>query len=185
MLMADTMAVFFVVLGLTLAFVSLALLARGLWPNAVRVSTERTRRGLVLPFVVGFPVALVPIASSIALAKLGGPIGTIIGATVLSATVFHSFIGVAGLATCIGERLASASDAHRPWRATLRGGVVLALSGLLPIVGWFVLLPVAFVIGAGAATIALIRRLIPAEPSPDSNSTELGFPTVTAEPARQ
>lgn len=185
MLMADTMAVFFVVLGLTLALVSLALLARGLWPNAVRIATDRTRRGLVFPFLVGLPVAAIPIAIAITLAKLGGPIGTITGAVILSATVFHAFIGVAGLATCIGERLASESDAARPWRATLRGGAVLALSGLLPVVGWFVLLPSVFIIGAGAATIAFVQRLVQAAKASEPTAAEIGFPTPTAEPARQ
>ena len=57
MLMADTMAVFFVVLGLTLALVSLTLLTRGLWPDAVHAATQRAHRGFVVPVLIGIPVA--------------------------------------------------------------------------------------------------------------------------------
>lgn len=185
MLMADTMAVFFVILGLTLALVSLSLLARGLWPDAVRITTERIERGLVVPFLVGLPLALIPLLSAALLAKLGGPIGTILGAVVLSATVFHGFIGVAGLATCIGQRLGSASDAGRPWRATLRGSIVVVLSGLLPIVGWFVLVPMAFIIGSGAATIALVRRALGSRAQSVPDSPELVFGTPSPGTGRQ
>ena len=48
MLMADTMAVFFVILGLVIALVSLIVLVRGLWPVAVRASADR----LLLPVPV-------------------------------------------------------------------------------------------------------------------------------------
>ena len=64
---------------------------------------------------------------------------------------------MAGLATVVGERLPSPADAQCPWKATIRGGIVLELSYLLPFLGWFVLLPVSIIIGAGATTRALIR----------------------------
>lgn len=185
MLMADTMAVFFVVLGLTLALVSLSLLARGLWPDAVRITTDRIERGLVVPFLVGIPIAFIPLLAAVVLAKLGGPAGVVVGAVVLSATVFHGFIGVAGLATCVGQRLASASDVSRPWRATLRGSVVLVLSGLLPVVGWFVLLPIAFITGSGAATIALVRKALGSRFHSVPDSPELVFGTPSPGSTRQ
>lgn len=184
MLMADTMAVFFVILGLALALVSLTLLVRGLWPRAVRISTERIERGLVVPLLVGLPIAFVPIFAAAVSAKLGGPIGTIAGAVILSITVFHAFIGIAGLATCIGQRLASSSDVHRPWRATMRGAVVIVLAGLLPIIGWFVLLPLVFALGTGAASIALARTAMAAVARPTlPEPTEAVF--GPPEPARQ
>lgn len=185
MLMADTMAVFFVVLGLTLALVSLTLLTRGLWPEAVRVATDRVERGLILPFLIGLPVVAIPVLIGLVLVKLGGPIGTVLGVVVLSATIFHAFIGVAGLATCIGQRLSSATDASRPWRATLRGASILALAGLLPILGWFVLLPIAFLIGAGAATVALVRRAMQSRFRSVPDSPELVFGTPSTGTARQ
>jgi len=67
---------------------------------------------------------------------------------------------VAGLVTGIGKRLATPIDSEQPWRATLRGGIVLELSFLLPILGWFVILPISVTIGCGAACIALLRKIL-------------------------
>jgi hypothetical protein len=60
----------------------------------------------------------------------------------------------------IGERLASSIDIGQPWRATLRGGVAMELAYLLPILGWFVILPVTMTIGCGASLIALFRNFV-------------------------
>ena len=46
-----------------------------------------------------------------------------------------------------------------PWRSTLRGGVVLELTYLLPFLGWFVILPASIIIGSGAANLGLLSKL--------------------------
>jgi hypothetical protein len=68
-------------------------------------------------------------------------------------------IGVAGLATTIGRRLPSPTDQLSPWRATLRGGIALELTYLLPFLGWFIVLPAATIIGTGAFNAGLLSRL--------------------------
>jgi len=45
-----------------------------------------------------------------------------------------------------------------PWRRVLRGGVVLSFAFLLPVIGWFVLLPWTLVSGVGASLGSLRRR---------------------------
>ena len=44
MLMADTMSIFFVILGMMLAFSGLWLLCRGLWPEAVAAAADRLQQ---------------------------------------------------------------------------------------------------------------------------------------------
>jgi hypothetical protein len=73
--------------------------------------------------------------------------------------MLQAHTGVSGLATSIGRRLASPLDEQRPWRSTLRGGVVLELTFLLPILGWFVIQPASIIIGSGAANLNLLSRL--------------------------
>jgi len=63
-----------------------------------------------------------------------------------------------GFVTMIGERLASPADMGRPWRATVRGGVALELTYLVPIIGWFGVLPASMILGAGAMTMSLFKR---------------------------
>ena len=60
--MADTMSVFFVTLGMLLAFSGLWLLCRGLWPGAVEAAAERCTKRIWLYFLAGLPLTLVTIA---------------------------------------------------------------------------------------------------------------------------
>lgn len=159
MLMADTMAIFFVILGFLLAFPGLWLLCRGLWPQTVSTATAVCRNGLLKPFLAGLPITILMIFAAIALGNLGPP-GKIAAAVVVCFYLMIANCGVAGLATAIGERLASPIDDHQPWRATLRGGIAMELSFLLPILGWFGLLPISMTIGCGASLIALFRKLV-------------------------
>jgi hypothetical protein len=169
MLMADTMAVFFVVLGLMLSFVGLWLLTRGLWPARVDAAAERLDRGLVIPFLVGLPIAAVAVVAAAAATALPGKLGGLTTGLIVCAFVTYAHTGVSGLATAIGRRLPSAVDDASPWRRTLRGGVVLVLAYLAPILGWFAILPISTVVGAGATTLGLFagrRRAVAAAPQP-------------------
>ncbi len=177
MLMADTMAIFFVILGLLFAFPGLWLLCRGLWPQTVANATEVCQRGLIKPLLLGLPITVVIIFISVILGKLG-PAGKIGAIALVCIFLMSAGTGVSGLVTCIGGRLASDSDAGRTWRATLRGGIVLELSYLLPILGWFIVLPVSFMIGCGANLIASLSsysiRKNPSESVKPVYSDEVG-----------
>jgi hypothetical protein len=82
-----------------------------------------------------------------------------VAALIICLYVLHASAGVSGFATCIGRRLRSPADDARPWRATLRGGIVLELSYLLPVAGWFVILPISTIIGSGASALSLLNLL--------------------------
>lgn len=158
MLMADILAYFFVVLGFMLAFPGLWLLCRGLWPTLVNESNVDCEKGLIKPFLVGLPITGVSLFAAIALSKIGGPVGGVGAIVTFALFIIYASSGVSGLVTVIGQRLPSPADKDRPWNATIRGGVVLELSWLLPLVGWFILLPASFIIGAGAATRSMIKH---------------------------
>src|SRR6202158_1981990 len=159
MLMADTMSIFFVILGMMLAFPGLWLLCRGLWPDAVAAAADRCDERRWTSFLVGLPVTVVMVVLTKILFNVLGPAGKIAGVGVVCLYMLQAHTGVSGLATAIGWRLASPLDEQRPWRATLRGGVVLELTYLLPILGWFVILPASIIIGSGAANLCLLSKL--------------------------
>ena len=176
MLMADTMAIFFTVLGFMLAFVGVWLLCRGLWPRLVSDAAASCSKGLLKSFFIGLPLAATTVISVIAFGKFLGPLGKMIAVAVVCSYVIYASIGVAGLATCIGERLASKTDETKGlWRATLRGSVVLVLSFLPPILGWFVILPICYIIGCGATTLSLLKSAVAliktAPPLPPAQTT--------------
>jgi hypothetical protein len=182
MLMADTMAIFFVILGLLLAFPGLWVLCRGLWPRAVANAGAVCGKGLIKPFLVGAPLTVVMIFAAAVLSNLG-PAGKIAAVATVCLYLMIANCGVAGLVTVIGERLAEPSgnaDSRPPWRSTLRGGVALGLASLLPILGWFVILPAAVIIGCGANLLSLFRALSPSRVrsvqaiAPPLETSELG-----------
>ncbi len=159
MLMADTMSIFFVILGMLLAFSGLWLLCRGLWPAAVAAAADRCGKRLWSSFLAGLPVTIVMIVLTKTLFNVLGPVGKIAGVGVVCLYMLQAHTGVSGLATSIGRRLLSPLDEQRPWRSTLRGGVVLELTYLLPFLGWFVILPASIIIGSGAANLGLLAKL--------------------------
>jgi hypothetical protein len=179
MLMADTMSIFFVILGMMLALPGLWLLCRGLWPETVAAAADRCDKRLWSSFLAGVPITIMMIVVTVLLFNVLGPVGKIAGLGVVCLYMLQAHTGVAGLATSIGRRLATPHDQQRPWRSTLRGGVVLELAYLLPILGWFVILPVSIIIGAGAANLSLLSKLklaiFPANPVlAESNRTAAG-----------
>ena len=155
MLFADTMAIFFVILGLLLAFTSLWLLCRALWTEQVMRSSEMV--GLK-SFFIGIPITAIAVVIVIVVGKLPASFGQIGGVLTFSALFLYAQIGVSGLATQIGNRLPSPADKDKAWRPTLRGSIILALSWLLPLVGWFLIIPVSVIHGAGATTRSLFPK---------------------------
>jgi len=159
MLLADTMTWFFVITGLLVALPGLWLLCRGLWPGAVERTTRDCARGVLIPLLCGIPLAVIAVLSVGKLSKLPGPWNGILSIADASAFLLFAATGIAGLATSIGQKLPSPTDADRPWKATIRGGIVMELAYLVPFLGWFVLLPISLIIGAGAALRAVIGSI--------------------------
>jgi hypothetical protein len=155
MLMADTVAILLAVVGFLLSLQGLWLFCRALWPNKVIASATRCGRNPVKSLLAGIVVTLLMMLATVLAGQVPGP-GQILAFGIVSLYVVFSGIGVAGLATHMGQRLSSPTDDRRPWAATVRGGVVLELAYVVPIVGWFVILPASVVMGAGAATLALL-----------------------------
>jgi len=149
MIMADILKILLLVLGILLIYVSYWLLAEALFPALV----ERACRQYARPFKItffGIAVALVPVVLGLILSNLPNPIFKLAGITLLVVPAMLGLAGSAGLTLRIGAGLRSPVDETQPWRRVLRGGIVLALSFLLPVVGWFIIPLWALVSGLGA-----------------------------------
>lgn len=83
MLMADTMSIFFVILGMMLAFPGLWLLCRGLWPETVAAAADRCSKGLWSSFLAGIPITVAMVVLTTTLFNLLGPVGKIAGVGVV------------------------------------------------------------------------------------------------------
>jgi hypothetical protein len=94
---------------------------------------------------------------------IGGGIGFAMGPVVgwfgLVLLVALASVGAAGLAALMGERLRAEGVAASRAGALLRGAIALELAVVVPVIGWFVVLPLGTVMMLGSAIFALLRWL--------------------------
>jgi hypothetical protein len=156
----------FFIIGVELSLMGSWMLCRALWPRRVERAAERAAKRPIWSFVIGLPLVVVSVTVMLVLANKAGPPGSIVALILLALGFFYAATGVAGFATHIGSRLPSPVDDLRPWRATLRGGLVLGLSFLVPLIGLLVVLPVSLMLGTGANTLSFFARRKPLSPPP-------------------
>jgi Na+-transporting methylmalonyl-CoA/oxaloacetate decarboxylase gamma subunit len=65
-------------------------------------------------------------------------------------TLLAALIGSTAVARHVGLGLADPQRDTCAWRLTLRGGTVLGLTFVLPLLGWFLILPLVLFAGLGA-----------------------------------
>ena len=104
--------------------------------------------------IVGVLWLLVPIFGLI-LMNVPNPLVKLVGTVVSSASLLIAAIGAAGLASLVGDRISSASGLST-YAGVVKGAGFLAAAVQLPIVGWFVALPVVLLIGLGAGFPAVL-----------------------------
>ena len=156
MIFADILFWFLMVAGAHLGLNAYWLAAVALFRPAVERArlTHATRP--VAATLAGL-LALLPVALVFAVfAKAAHPGVKLLTGALLMIPLVLALIGSAGLADKIGAGLAAPVDAAQPWRRVLRGGAVLALLFVVPVLGWFAVFPLTLASGLGA--LLLPRR---------------------------
>jgi hypothetical protein len=169
MLFGDVIGIALSIFGFLLSLQGLWLICRAMWPNRVDRATTRCRENGVACFFLGLPVTAIALLIAVLIGRRLGTFGILFGSGLGLILLIYASIGAAGLATHLGQRLPSPADAQRPWRATVRGAVVLEMAYLIPILGWFGLLPISLIIGVGAATLGFFGSKRSPSPSMDGN----------------
>ncbi len=155
--LGSTLFVTSLLVGLFVSMTAYFLLVRAVWPRFAERVTLRWQQHPVRSFFLGLPIGVVLFGASAGLLNLpGGAKG--IGFVAASLTAGFTLAGMSGLAGRIGAGLAKPNDEGSEWRQTLRGGVVLVISCLMPLLGWFLIFPIALVGGVGAAAQALFSK---------------------------
>jgi hypothetical protein len=161
MLMADVAVWTALFVGLMVVLPAVWLLFGALWPAAVGRAQERIPKKPWSTFFIGLGMTTLLTLVVGVLGKSNiAPVALVLSAFGLG----WSLVGVSALARHVGTRLSSPSDPA--WKPHLRGGIVLALSFLVPLLGWLLLFPIALVLGMGATTMAVFRRKAAPEPVP-------------------
>ncbi len=161
MTMSDTIMVISLIAGFGICLTSIGLLCHALFPKWTVRSEARLRTRPYSTMAVGVFVGLAVFFLGVALLNAPHPAIKVVGGAVILSVLLFSFAGCAGLSRFVGSRLPSPADAERPWKAVIRGWVVIYLAALLPIFGWFVFLPLALLSGVGAALLSMRQPAAP------------------------
>lgn len=155
MIFADVFKYLLLVVGTLIVFVSYWLLAISLFPAMVERSRVAYGHRPIRLTIIGALAAL-PLLTIGAGLMNGAPNAAlkIVGAALASLPILLGLLGSAGLSERIAHGLMHVDDARTPWRRSLRGGLVLSFTFLLPIIGWFIVLPATLLSGLGVMLTA-------------------------------
>ena len=128
-----------------------------MFPSMIARAQTRVEKTLARTFWLGLLILIglaIPIVVLLALPF--GP-AKFLGWILLAASLAFSFIGSAGIAAHLGERMKQTGNAYSPLNAFLRGAVILELAAFFPVLGWFFLWPLALITSFGATGFALLN----------------------------
>lgn len=115
---------------------------------------------------VGAVVALVAGILSVTLMGRGGPVAAL-GFAILAAALAVAVLGSAGLSLVIADRVRELDARYSRLSATARGAALAVAAGLIPVIGWFFLMPAALFASLGAGFTAMrAKRQTAAQPEP-------------------
>ena len=147
--------------GFIIALPSLWLCSHALWPEAAERRAQIASTGQGRSFLLGLIPFFIAALLTARLGKLG-----LAGVIPLGALLLWGFVSADGLATTIGRRVWPYLANDRPWKQTMRGGMVLVGTALLPLVGWVLVLPLLLIIGWGTSLRARTSKTPPPLPAP-------------------
>ena len=158
MIMADVLKIALIIIGFLLCYVVYWLASAALFPAVVERAKQQYDTRPVRATLAGLGLALPFIALSVGIGSVAHPAAKMLGVALIGIPILYGLLGSAGLALRIGAGLKSSLDDTQPWRRILRGSVVLSLTFLLPVIGWFIIMPWAIISGLGAAVIAMFQK---------------------------
>lgn len=120
---------------------------------------------------IGAVIALIAGTVSVILLTAGGPVA-ILGFAVLAAALALAVLGSSGITLLIAERLQLLEPAQSRLRGATVGAALAVATGLLPVIGWFFLMPALLFASLGAGFAALRTKATPA-PAPERQAVPL------------
>lgn len=154
--MTDVYIVVFSIIGMLVAYPGLATALNLLMPRATEYAYRRLAMTPFVSFgigvvVTGFFLIWIPVLSEVK----SGVIKAFAGTVLLGGLGIHA-IGSAALARLLGERIGTLAGTSAPLKNLVRGAVIYELACLVPIVGWFLFLPLMTISIMGAAAFGLV-----------------------------
>lgn len=156
MIMADVFAVFGTLLALGIALPGLLLTWQLLLPTFVMRAEQRLAQTPWFCFFSGAVFLIIYLIPTTVLFSLPWGGFKLMGFIALLGLLAFTSLGTAGLATLMGQRLHHLGLNSSTAGATIRGAVAMELAAVFPLIGWFIFVPLAFIIALGATLFALL-----------------------------
>ncbi|MDZ4829719.1 MAG: hypothetical protein SGJ09_05910 [Phycisphaerae bacterium] len=138
--------------GVLLVVVAYAACGSAFLPTASERGREILARSPIRTLLIGLAMTVPIMLVAIVLMNLPNGAVKLVGTVMAVSWLMIGLVGLAPLALHVGAR----GDAG-PIRSTtvMRGGALIALTWMLPVVGWFVALPLTLACGAGCLLLSL------------------------------
>jgi hypothetical protein len=175
--MANVLTVVWFIIGWTAMQTGLMVWLALMLPQRVGRARERVETAPVRTFFVGAAFWIVTVLFAVNLIKQGrpGPV-QLFGWLTAGPMLAASAIGGAAFAQIVSERIRERSPQTSPLAALAVGGLCTAISGLLPVIGWFVFLPIVGFMSVGAGLSALLRKKPAQHPEPALDEDHVHVP---------
>ena len=153
--MADVQMIFGILLLLGIAFPGMLTAYWLLLPATVERAQHRFDITPWKSFWLGVGLLFI-IATPAGILLSAGGVGQFLGWALVAATLTVSGIGAAGIAAKMGVLLVRRADNLSPAAAFVRGAIALELAAVFPLVGWFIVIPLAIIASLGATAFAIL-----------------------------
>lgn len=180
MTIGDVLAVVAALAAVGIGWAATVLMVALAFPERARRAGEAIAGapGVSLARGAGLFVAVAFVAGTL-IHHAAGPV-RLIGFALWAGLGLFAAVGSAGIARLLGERIQGVGTHMRPFAALTRGAALYVAAGFLPIIGWFLVAPLALLFSLGGAFAAL-RPIRPARPAREAApeyapavTTELG-----------
>ena len=155
--MADISAIFGILLLLGILFPGMLTAYWLLFPSPVERARARLESAPWSTFWVGLGITIALVIPIIILVALPYGPAKFLGFSFMVIVLCISGLGAAGIVARMADRLSEHSGALSPFSAFLRGAVTLELAAFFPLIGWFIIIPLAIFVSIGATFFALLR----------------------------
>lgn len=155
MTIGDILAVIAAIVSIGASWAATILAGALLFPARAERAKERLSASPGRIFLRGLLVtAGAAIVAGVVNSTHSGPTQLLAGA-IISALLLASALGSAGIVRLVAERIGGEAGQSNSFVALTRAAGLYVAAGFLPVVGWFVIAPLALVFSVGAADAAL------------------------------
>ena len=153
----------FIHIGVILVVTAYYTVGAAVAPTLTSRARHRFAQRPWLPAIIGLVISVPWIVAVLVLLNQASGALKFIGATMGCIWILAGLIGGAGIAQHVGRGRGDSAE----WIQTVRGGLFITLTWILPLVGWLGILPLTLATGVGCLVLGLFpvqakREVVPA-----------------------